>query len=545
MSAQTRLRGLIDAFERRYKIYTPEMTSLRLDADVLFDKNRLVLFLAMLNLQTAYGSDPIHVHSQDIATSLETVEKENREITAVIRELLRALDDEKAVVWAAMDLLPVRDKQKLNSSRPAVALPVEILAHIFLFACIDAIYPTKPRLIRSAIAATCHHWRVSAIGTPALWSQMFLGISKRPSSTSVVSPGSDHVVLRPHTSLVDLELERASSWPLNLTISISYLFDSALRISAPDIFTIRAALSRSEVVKVSAANSGLLVSIFSPTLPFPSLTSFTINRDIISSGKLTVDLCQAPLLHDVRARGPVALALPSTSHSPLHTFFGEHRLDLSELLQVANCRNLKHLSFEGMRSSAVEPPAVLEFPALERLQHHPKPFALQIIEAIVAPHLKYLSLGWRSDLPTTDQFPALRCLEATAGVRLLDGLGRFPRLEEILILSSSHTSDLKEILDVLVQRSGEAEAGLLPHLRKLKCEYTPDVAEAIASLIESRNDEERTRRGLRFTVGLHLRTSHDEKSLVEFLGLHPLAVRESGAKLFFDDFLPSKRFFAW
>lgn len=200
---------------------------------------------------------------------------------------------------------------------------------------------------------------------------------------------------------------------------------------------------------------------------------------------------------------------------------------------------MKYLSLGSLARDA-ELPAILEFPALERLRLYPGPNAAQIIALVEAPHLKYLSLGQNSDLPTTGQFPALRCLEATASEQLLAALGGLPLLEEILIVSSDQTSDLKSALDVLVQRNEKGEAALLPNLRQLKCEYAPHLSGVIGSLIERRNGGGQERRGWHFTVGLHRRASYHERALVEFLKLHPHARMEIGDVFCFDDFLPSK-----
>ena len=548
MSARSRLRGLIDTLERRYKLCALENTSLKLDDDVLLGMASFVLFLQCPKPKP-YESNAVHVHSED-AVSLQAIERDTQDVTTTIKELLLALNDELAAVKVAKDLLLARNNRKSNSSHPAVALPVEILAQIFFFACSGETTTGNFRRIRSAIAATCHHWRISSLGTPALWSALSLNIYHDPRgidldrSTSVVSPGSDYVVMRPDASLIDLELDRASSHPLYLTISISH-FANSLKIPASILSRLRAALSRSQALKVFAVDPLPLSSIFSPTLPFPFLTSFTVDStSLYDHVKAPVDLSQAPLLQNVEINGLVALSLPSTSLSAVRAFsLGHYEMDNSELLQVAHCRNVKYLFVGGwMRDDGPLP--ALEFPALERLEHHPQSSS-QLICAIVAPHLKYLSLGYFSDLPTRGQFPALRCFEATASTRLVEVLGRLPRLEEVLVNYVPRIHPLKDILGALAQRNGEGEAVLVPDLRKLKCEFTPDVSGPITSLIESRNGEGRERRGWDFTVGLRRGARCGERLFAEFLDGHPVAFRETGDALSFDDFLPSKTLLDW
>ncbi|KAF8305857.1 hypothetical protein DL93DRAFT_2172381 [Clavulina sp. PMI_390] len=98
-----------------------------------------------------------------------------------------------------------------NTSRPAVALPNEILGSIFELA--NA--PGWERSSRYAITATCYRWRNVAINTPVLWTAINLGFGSAPPFNAAVKVPDPEA----RTSLWNLEMGRSQSHPTQYQLS--------------------------------------------------------------------------------------------------------------------------------------------------------------------------------------------------------------------------------------------------------------------------------------------------------------------------------------
>lgn len=76
-----------------------------------------------------------------------------------------------------LDALTRTDPTFLNSQRPAVDLPSELLEEIFSLAC-SLPSDRDAHRARHSITSTCHWWRVVAISQPSLWLNIIVPVSK-------------------------------------------------------------------------------------------------------------------------------------------------------------------------------------------------------------------------------------------------------------------------------------------------------------------------------------------------------------------------------
>ncbi|KAF8312215.1 hypothetical protein DL93DRAFT_2082319 [Clavulina sp. PMI_390] len=115
----------------------------------------------------------------------------------------------------------------LNSLAPAVALPNELLAMIFSYACCARPSMASPRWwnesgitrnlvnhTRMSIALTCVHWREVLLSTPNAWQDAVFAHPDTPKD----DPSRLKLLLAAHTRMMLLQLERSKRLPRHIFI---------------------------------------------------------------------------------------------------------------------------------------------------------------------------------------------------------------------------------------------------------------------------------------------------------------------------------------
>ena len=524
IGAGTRLRELVKALERRLSLFPSEPTSFRLDDDLVFDKDWSVLLLTPYRSRprdlTANQSNRSEL-SQD-PSSLDIVENEIRNLVLTTRELIPALNDEADAVQRAAARLRARDYRQINSLRPAVALPVEILANIFLLSnCGTAPdklrKPLKPRL---TILSVCHHWRIAALGTPDLWTLLSLRVERSGGRLS----------LEPAPQFLEWMLERASNRPLSLTISFHLHDHQTLELSDTILPLLTTALSQSGIVTL-VIDTFQLDAFLPIRIPLPALTSITIERIWFGrASQVPMDLSQAPLLRHIGTKGVVPLLLPSPPPSSIQSVSlsdFEFDIDASSLSQLGSLRTLKQLKL-GARKLPADFNGTLEFPELVKLAYTRELKANKtdpkMIHAIVAPKLRYLCLPRSADFPRRWQFPSLKYLEADAGHDLVDNLECFPEIEYLRFGRPS--SSERPVLEYLCRLDPHGEPVFMPSLRVIECWFDGKHWDLMETLIKTRNRGEEERPGMSFSMKFY---AYGPRRLQpgSFLAKHPFSTADA------------------
>ena len=447
------------------------------------------------------------------------MENEIRNLVLTMRELIPALNDEADAVQRAAARLRARDYRQLNSLCPAVALPVEILANLFLLSTCATAVDARHRS-RQTITAVCHHWRIAALGTPDLWTLLSLRVER----------SAGQLLLEPSPHFLEWMLERASNRPLNLTISFHLHDHQPLELSDTILPLLTTALSQSDIVTL-VMDTFQLDSYLPIHIPLPALTSITIECVYFDrASQVPMDLSQAPLLRHVETSGVVPLLLPSPPPSSiqsvsLSTF--EIDIDASSLLQLRSLRTLKQLKI-GARILPADFHGTLEFPELEKLafprESNSDATGIRIIHALVAPKLRYLCLARGADFPRRWQFPSLEYLEADAGHDLADNLECFPDVEYLRFRRPLSSERL--VLEYLCRLNPHGEPVFMPSLRVVECWFDADYWDLMETLIKTRNRGEEERPGMSFSMKFYA-YGFGHPPPGSFLAKHPFSAMDT------------------
>ncbi|EMD39518.1 hypothetical protein CERSUDRAFT_80909 [Gelatoporia subvermispora B] len=117
-----------------------------------------------------------------------------------LREALDSLEDRMATLLNERERLETRLEHAVRMQSPVQRLPSELLASIFVNGVFDQ--GEEDAVLLANIMLACRYWREVAVGTPALWSRIFMG---------------------PRRSLdrARLKLERSKSFPLHICVDFS------------------------------------------------------------------------------------------------------------------------------------------------------------------------------------------------------------------------------------------------------------------------------------------------------------------------------------
>ncbi|KAK7036316.1 F-box domain-containing protein [Favolaschia claudopus] len=104
---------------------------------------------------------------------------------------------------------------------PALQLPFELISSIFVL-CLPLRRRVRPRLNRAPLnlASVCRDWRAVTMGTPELWTAIFLQSSQLKLSDAAQDPIDSRLDTRNHCAdLMDLWFTRASGRPLSISLN--------------------------------------------------------------------------------------------------------------------------------------------------------------------------------------------------------------------------------------------------------------------------------------------------------------------------------------
>lgn len=196
------------------------------------------------------------------------------ELSSVMAELGPALAARSA-------LIRVTPFRKLNSLRPALKLPSELLGDIFLMVCLSATeYGPIQRGYRDCITSTCHVWREVAISTTALWSSISLRYASGRAHYHLEGDDVPPDIVVPVPQLLALEIQRSKDHPLHLSINTfggSMAWDALVDLIQPVVW-------RSKTIRISNFSGNFwpdtLLRIRDSPLHFPYLKSFRAFQSI-------------------------------------------------------------------------------------------------------------------------------------------------------------------------------------------------------------------------------------------------------------------------
>lgn len=246
-----------------------------------------------------------------------------------------------------------------------------------------------------------------------------------------------------------------------------------------------------------------------------------------------MDLSCAPLLQHITKTGTVTLLLPSSSPTTVQSvFLVDFEINISELLQLPSLLSLKILKLQNLTLSA-KFRGILEFPQLERLAFAPagnplRGRRLDIIDQLIAPKLRFLSLGVFSKYPQWERFPSLAYVEIGWRGLYSDPL-KNPQGVEYLRLPRPHPLTEDPALDALCLLDTHGKVKLMPSLRIVECHYHPKRGRLLEKLIATRNKSEEERPGMDFSLKLHALddTVDNRLELESFLAEHPFSTADA------------------
>ena len=412
-----------------------------------------------------------------------------------------------------------------NARRSAVALPVELLGIIFLFASSDVRHEIKERSLvatglypetrivrqlRSPLLAVCSRWREIAISTTPLWN--YIDIELTEPRWDVAPERRSCGGLVPGLRQLRLELERSGTRLIQLRLDVdeppSDDQDSHLpKACREDLFEmVKAVLPRCKRLYLDLGSEALLdewLDVISST-KLPDLTSFVgVPKEEYSKGRPLWDLSLAPRLQRLSIFQSI-----NGLHLSLSSAITQLPLDLCVDFDVAvgilrSCNQLRQLHW-GIRWLSDEVPRVpssLALPFLEYLDYEDDyeeedPNSYDFLSFLIAPRMTTLVANGYT-IPTN--FPTLLNLQYHVAMGLpmfIESLRHFPSLEYLKI-TRFHEFTCGQLLDQLRHRAEDGSWDVLPNLRHLDLDGRTD-AKDIERLLEAR------KAGLRGDSGLTL-----------------------------------------
>ena len=433
--------------------------------------------------------------------------KELGELASIAGNLASTLLQESAHVYSVV-------LYRQNAQLPVVALPPEILADIFVYACSrphnEDDYPyhythLEPpishivRRVRHAIGATCRRWREVLLSTTLLWSSISIEVALQGHKIRDFygPPSSDEKYeFTPSLEMLEVELARAGTRPLRLGLYVQYQLEMPLELYE----LIRDAFPR-------------CVTIY---LDFPPLTPFAMPLEETS---VELPLLQSLGIHllaqdhtERRRRAYTQLSLApalrdfSTSYSvvppPLCTELRFTRLHLhdevpfSEAVAIIRLSpQLRQLQWEVPRLDERIPQEPIHLPLLDELWFiHSGGDASAVLSLIFAPQLSTLQLWGGYVLPK--RFPLVRRLifsTRTLGdwSSFVEALSCFPIVEELDI---NYSMLSEPVVEALSQRGPNNEWTVLPRLRRLVWPASMAHLNLVEGLLRTRNEEQQDNR---------------------------------------------------
>lgn len=422
--------------------------------------------------------------------------------------------------------------RRLNSERPAVTLPPELLSEIFLFACAhkeDAhdhhqfLHGEISRWTRHNITSTCLAWRETALAVTSLWNCISIVIGSRddykndePDEDSEIEP-EDHRLAAHNPYPLQWNLKRAGDRPFKLLIRV---VGTLPHHWGPELAALRAALPRSRFLCIVDRKDAGLVSalVTGQPIPFPHLKTFIV--DSPTTTKIMIDLSLAPQLEIARVHGTPGLAYLVTRNilrlSDIHTSI--HRLQRCKRLQWLSLRinsswtqRLLDRTFPEVKLShllmlSISWPKTTE--TFQTLGDH------ALLSAVAAPKLRYLQLHAARIPSAQGQHPSLYSLD------LRSRRGDPPHTIADLRILFAHFEDIGELLmpdhqlghleDILIAKDEHGGFKWLPKLRDLWLETADD--ETAKKLLAVRNGGLKEERRMPFRLNLKMCTPELKKS---------------------------------
>ena len=361
----------------------------------------------------------------------------------------------------------------------------ELLREIFLFACVPTgpnhsttwsiQYITEPvehcpvRTTRLSIAATCQLWRDIALETRPLWSHIVTIVYGK----DAVDDDGRYPYMSPSLPLILLELERAATTPLDLTVELRDVFRWPSSSEIP--FILREAILRSSTIAILDAASGAgVTSLFrheDDILSFPSLTSCFVYIPRVTHA-LPINFSGAPRLRQLSLLGPAFLSTQNLTRLSLS--LGPKMEGVDYIRSHGSKLQLLGLSRQdnGPGPELHEP---IHLPSLTHLSYNTHLMvspSFDLLASIDAPKLEHLRLNARNVLIfplSSNHFPSLRTLEISRRVSVLHlytVLKAFPHILELIISQEQKGwGDIAQLFTDVNQ--GPGDFALVPRLKMM------------------------------------------------------------------------------
>lgn len=416
---------------------------------------------------------------------------------------------------------------RLNSSRPVVSLPPELLGEIFNFACLDhpsyrsGTYQTINRRVRFFISATCHSWRDIALRTPLLWRTI-----------TTCSNYSGQVY--PPLSFIKLDLSRASKHPLRIRINTT----GDVRPPWKELLEVfRSVSSQCQSICISGVDMHAFEEFFlaGPDNKFAPI-EFTLLHALVLSGggnhssgniAASLDLTLASAFRQLSiSYFNIPLRLPSSNSLTRLELCWNVDFD-NEISLIQHCHNLHELKWGNnvhfISTFQMSELAKVDLPYLHHLQYFinpPTPMAQSLLRSLPAPQLRYLTL-MHCIIPAPNQYPNLEylCLKPLKD-EILNVLPSVPNVRE-LVFQGRCTKDL---VRALVKRNGRGEPEMVPLLRGLTT--LVDNVEWGEAILSSRNNGRPEGPGMPFVLHLYGWELRKDAEFKGFRARHPWSVDE-------------------
>ncbi|KAG8902124.1 hypothetical protein FRC00_001565 [Tulasnella sp. 408] len=243
----------------------------------------------------------------------------------------------------------------------------------------------------------CKRWKHVAEGSPALWTDIWLGHS----------PPRQRTTINQWLEYVEVQVNRSGNLPLNLNIIVGcVVLDDALRILSPHLSRCRWLGLRGPSGKDADQNKYLKLSVGTTSSaihrllssPFPALKSLSIDRlydnpieEMERTNTARFVFVDAPNLVSITSRCPYLKAIVKCSHPP-----------------PLGRSSLQDLSLRGswIDDPFIIPPDKLELPSLKTLRLESTDYLWQLLSALCIPQLEKLTiLCGLAYWPSADELP--------------------------------------------------------------------------------------------------------------------------------------------
>ncbi|KAF8309662.1 hypothetical protein DL93DRAFT_2170226 [Clavulina sp. PMI_390] len=402
MGAKTSLKGLLDAVLNRYSQMDDDET--------------------MSGLKVHPSADPLMNDSTGIWDTLTLLK-------IAAQELVSAIDRE-------LGQINCRQLRLVNSQKPFVKLPVELLGHIFAEACSvpfphaithdDSMESEVARVVHTlfAIGLTCCHWRSVLLSTPAAWRHVTFIYPKARCAGGIIPP----LVHSGYLAMIRLQFERSRALKHRIYVDLSakVVPSPSLRNDMVELGDLIAAESlQAEILHIRTHEpTGVHIpDLLISTPSLPHLRYLHLEWDS-AKGSMHLDLSSATGLQ------VLSLSFGASNNASMLSFVCPHIDQISEihlagwisLLDswhlITRCRQtLKKLgwTFNGSLSHPIPPQPIhpIELPQLHSLAISALRTELLVSSKyLTLPALETVSMGTDPAAGFNDHnFPRLRVLQ--------------------------------------------------------------------------------------------------------------------------------------